>query len=410
MLYVTDKMIQLSGVVIPGQVKKIEITQAATIDEVQDDNNVTLGYQPTGYELAKISVEITLEPTQEQTFLEQLATIQLLFRPVGQTEPKVLELVNSQAAAHNITQVYFKQISSSKKTESSYGTATLEFWEYVPMKVSTKKASSSTGSGSASGSSEQKTTQSSADGITAEYQEYLNTQRGKAPQSDGITAECYSSTTDRCNYAVIELDKQLIGSVELSDMMHAEVRLGYDDDFDTIVSGYVQLDRSGGGKVHVLDDTILLMRTRITATFVDSRPQDIIRYGLERAGVTNYQLADAYHPACVSMPVHNASVLDLIALVNKKWDIDADYYFVNGCFHWDTGTDQEDIYILEEGKNILAYTEFCNEREVKTIGIPWIHQGELVEIHHSRYSGQVRVTATKVKRDEKGQVRMFLTF
>ena len=32
MLYVTDKMIQLSGVVIPGQVKKIEITQAATID------------------------------------------------------------------------------------------------------------------------------------------------------------------------------------------------------------------------------------------------------------------------------------------------------------------------------------------------------------------------------------------
>ena len=233
---------------------------------------------------------------------------------------------------------------------------------------------------------------------------------GDMELSDGITAECYSSTTDRCNYAVIELDKQLIGNVELSDMMHAEVRLGYDDDFDTIVSGYVQLDRSGGGKVHVLDDTILLMRTRITATFVDSRPQDIIRYGLERAGVMNYQLADTYYPTCVSMPVYNASVLDLIALVNKKWDIDADYYFVNGCFHWDTGTDQEDIYILEEGKNILSYTEFCNEREVKTIGIPWIHQGELVEIHHSRYSGQVRVTATKVKRDEKGQVIMFLTF
>ena len=74
------------------------------------------------------------------------------------------------------------------------------------------------------------------------------------------------------------------------------------------------------------------------------------------------------------------------------------------------GLEQETIYILEEGKNILSYTEFCNEAEVKTIGIPWIHQGELVEIHHSCYSGQVRVTATKVKRDEKGQVRMFLTF
>ena len=186
MLYVTDKMIQLSGVVIPGQVKKIEITQATTIDEVQDDNNVTLGYQPTGYELAKISVEITLEPTPEQTFLEQLAAIQLLFRPAGQTEPKVLDLVNSQAAAHNITQVYFKQIGSSKKTESSYGTATLEFWEYVPMKVATKKKESGK-SGSGSGN-DKKTTQSSADGITAEYQEYLNTQRGKAPQIKDKTA------------------------------------------------------------------------------------------------------------------------------------------------------------------------------------------------------------------------------
>ena len=62
---------------------------------------------------------------------------------------------------------------------------------------------------------------------------------GDVELSDGITAECYSSTTDRCNYAVIDLDKRLIGSVELSDMMPAKVQLGYDDDFDTIVSGFV---------------------------------------------------------------------------------------------------------------------------------------------------------------------------
>lgn len=233
---------------------------------------------------------------------------------------------------------------------------------------------------------------------------------GNLELSDGITAECYSSVTERCNYAVIELDRQLIGKVELADMMPAEVLLGYDDDYDTIVNGYVIAEWSSGGKIHILDDTVLLMRTRITATFVDSTPQDVIRYGLEMAGITDYQLSAAYYPVCRSMPVYNASILDLIALVNKKWGIDASYYFVSGRFYWNTGLEQETIYILEEGKNILSYTEFCNEAEVKTIGIPWIHQGELVEIHHSRYSGQVRVTATKVKRDEKGQVRMFLTF
>lgn len=233
---------------------------------------------------------------------------------------------------------------------------------------------------------------------------------GDMELSDGITAECYSSVTERCNYATIELNKRLIGSVEVSDRMPAEVQLGYADDFDTIVSGYVIADRSSGGNIHILDDTVLLMQTRITATFVDSTPQDIIRYALEKAGVTRYQLSDARYQACASMSVYNTSALDLIALVNKRWKIDASYYFVSGCFYWNTGLDQDEIYVLEEGKNILGYTEFCNESEVKTIGIPWIHQGELIEIHHSRYSGQVRVTAAKVKRDEKGQVRMFLTF
>ena len=134
-----------------------------------------------------MSVEITLEPTPDETFEEQLETIQFLFRPVGQTEPKVLELVNSQAAAHNLTKVYFKQIGSSKKTESSYGTATLEFWEYVPMQVATKQAGG-TGSGSGSSSAGSASQSSSADGITAGYQEYLNTQRGKAPQIKDKTA------------------------------------------------------------------------------------------------------------------------------------------------------------------------------------------------------------------------------
>ena len=130
---------------------------------------------------------------------------------------------------------------------------------------------------------------------------------GNLELSDGITAECYSSVTERCNYAVIELDKQLIGKVEVVDMMPAGVLLGYDDDYDTIVNGYVIAERSSGGKIHILDDTVLLMRTRITTTFVDSTPQDIIRYGLEMAGITDYQLSTAYYPACGSMPVYNAS-------------------------------------------------------------------------------------------------------
>ena len=52
----------VAGVAVPGLVKKLEITGAAVIDAVTDDNNVTLGYQPNGYEPLKMNVDLLLEP------------------------------------------------------------------------------------------------------------------------------------------------------------------------------------------------------------------------------------------------------------------------------------------------------------------------------------------------------------
>ena len=45
MLYITDRTMQVSGILIPGLVKKVEVTGVAVIDAITDDNNVTLGYQ-----------------------------------------------------------------------------------------------------------------------------------------------------------------------------------------------------------------------------------------------------------------------------------------------------------------------------------------------------------------------------
>lgn len=60
-------------------------------------------------------------------------TIQLLFKPPGQTAAIPLPVVNSQAAACGLNLVYFKGIDLSKKTENSYGEAALEFWECLPV-------------------------------------------------------------------------------------------------------------------------------------------------------------------------------------------------------------------------------------------------------------------------------------
>ena len=184
MLYIKDCSMQVSGITIPGLVKKVEITGAAVIDAVTDDNNATLGYQPHGYEPLKVNVDVLLEPAAGETLESMAASIQFLFKPPGQTAAAPLELVNSLAASVGLTKVYLKSVTVTDKTESSSGEASLEFWEYLPVVVQTQAAKTST---SNTGSST--AAQSSAEGISTEYQEYLNTQRGQAPKIKDKTSE-----------------------------------------------------------------------------------------------------------------------------------------------------------------------------------------------------------------------------
>ena len=110
MLYIKDTSMLVAGVAVPGLVKKLEITEAAVIDAVTDDNNVTLGYQPNGYEPLKMNVDLLLEPGAGESVETMVQTIQLLFKPPGQTAAIPLPVVNSQAAACGLSLVYFKGI------------------------------------------------------------------------------------------------------------------------------------------------------------------------------------------------------------------------------------------------------------------------------------------------------------
>lgn len=185
MLYINDHSMQISGIPVPGLVKKVEITGGAVIDSVTDDNNITLGYQPNGYDPMKMNVDVLLEPSAGETFEDMAATIQFLFRPPGQTAAVPMEVTNSHAAAHGLTKVFFKGITTSKKIESSSGTASLELWEYLPVVVQTKAAKA----GKQGDEKDKKAAQSSAEGINTEYQDYLNTQRGQAPKIKDKTKE-----------------------------------------------------------------------------------------------------------------------------------------------------------------------------------------------------------------------------
>lgn len=128
MLFVKDKIIKLGGVYLGGQVKSIEIQENAAINVVQDKKGKIKKMQTSGYEQAKVTIDIILESTKKETATQQLEKIQRLFKAHGQQNAKLLKIVNQDCAARGISQVYFKSLTSKKVISESKRIASLELW------------------------------------------------------------------------------------------------------------------------------------------------------------------------------------------------------------------------------------------------------------------------------------------
>lgn len=182
MIYVEDQLVKVNGVVLPGLVKSIEVKESAKIDEQEVEGSATKPKQATGYEDAKITVELILDDTPTRTKYQALETVRAIFRKPGQTVPQPIPIVSEDTAKHGIDKVLFKGFSHKAEAKKEQITVSLEFWEYIPQTVKATKASGS--GGKASGSSGGGATSS---GLSEDYKSYLATDRGVSPASDAVT-------------------------------------------------------------------------------------------------------------------------------------------------------------------------------------------------------------------------------
>lgn len=182
MIYVEDQLVKVNGVVLPGLVKSIEVKESAKIDEQEVEGSATKPKQATGYEDAKITVELILDDTPTRTKYQALETVRAIFRKPGQTVPQPTPIVSEDTAKHGIDKVLFKGFSHKAEAKKEQITVSLEFWEYIPQTVKATKASGS--GGKASGSSGGGATSS---GLSEDYKSYLATDRGVSPASDAVT-------------------------------------------------------------------------------------------------------------------------------------------------------------------------------------------------------------------------------
>lgn len=177
MIYVEDQSIKLNGVVLPGLVKSIEVTESAKVDEQEVEGSATKPKQATGYEDAKVNIELIIDDTQTQTKYERYATLRAIFRSPGQSVPQPIPIVSEDTAVHGIEKVIFKKLTHKGENKKGQLTANLELWEFIPQTITA--TTSSSGSSRSSGSSA-----AAASNLSAEYQSYLSADRGKSPAID----------------------------------------------------------------------------------------------------------------------------------------------------------------------------------------------------------------------------------
>ncbi|MFR4335212.1 MAG: transcriptional regulator [Lawsonibacter sp.] len=184
MIYTEDQLVKVNGVVLPGLVKSIEVKESAKIDEQEVEGGATKPKQATGYEDAKVNIELILDDTPTATKYQRLETVRALFRTPGQSVPQPIPIVSEDTAKHGIDKVLFKGITHKSEVKKDQLTVSLEFWEYVPQTIQTTSSSSGSSSGGSSGgkTANRQTT------LSSDYQKYLQANRGKSPAVDDASA------------------------------------------------------------------------------------------------------------------------------------------------------------------------------------------------------------------------------
>lgn len=176
MIYFDDDSIKIGGVILPGIYKSMEVNHDAQVDEQEVEGSSKKPKQATGYDDAKITIEISLRDSETVTKEDKLLTIQNMFRAENQSVPIVHELVSVHSSVRGISKVIVKNMTSKETNKKDEIVVNLELMQYEAMTI---KASKGKKSGSSS---------SSGNNLSAYYKNYLQNNRGKAPKKSNKTS------------------------------------------------------------------------------------------------------------------------------------------------------------------------------------------------------------------------------
>lgn len=224
--------------------------------------------------------------------------------------------------------------------------------------------------------------------------------------------EVFSSMLQPLDRAEIEIDN-IAGSSSLFQEYDAvTIKLGYKEKGLYLVFSGTVKDIATGRRIIITahDRARLLKETTITQAFRDVTYQNIIKFGLKRAGVSQMQLYSGNAARLHYFIADNKSVIVIINLLSRRIEtisgkIIYSYFTPEGKFIWDEWKSGELIANLEYGKNIIELRPEPKYGYLKTIMLPQIRPGQLIKVTDQNFwkeTQTVRVDSVKHTIAEQG--------
>ena len=210
----------------------------------------------------------------------------------------------------------------------------------------------------------------------------------------GIKIEAYSAKDTYYDWAKVQILKELEELVTINKLDKAELMLGYDGNLQSVFQGYVYKPVSNSGTERELllkDDMLKLETTKITQTFMDVTPDEIVKYCLALANITEYKLFKNNYPKRKVVPIVQKSIIQVFEEVKKLWNIKDLFYFAKGVFYFGQKHIQEKIYTFEYGNNIISLNKENNLWVLETAQVPFIRHSDVINLDHPKIEGEQEV-------------------
>lgn len=229
----------------------------------------------------------------------------------------------------------------------------------------------------------------------------------------GVTFACYSDPKTPYDWCKINFTEEFQGSIQVEAKAEVEIYAGYSGSLQPIFKGVIEKTyNKAGAKDEILakDFNIKLSAAKVSNTFLDVTPQELVQYGLLEAGISDYELSKEVFPIRPVVSVIQKPVVDFLKEINFLWQLDIKNYFQLGKFFWGIEPEQKEVYIFEYGSNIISLTRGSGYWVMLTACVPFIGHSQMIEVNHPYINGEYQVKRASHFVNEDGWLRTKLWF